>query len=68
MIVVEKKAGDGSRRWCRIGCVDPIRMAEDTRCARPALPEMDGFDCFVPRVGLVDSANPGLDDATPLGS
>jgi len=39
-----------------------------TRFTRLAALESDGLDGFAPRVGLADSANPGLSSSTPLGS
>jgi len=45
--------------------VSMLRGTRDTRCAAR---EMGGLNGSLPRVGLADSANPGLSSATPLGS
>ena len=45
-----------------------VFLYRDTRFAHRAARENDGFIGFAPRVGLADSANPGLTSSTPLGS
>ena len=42
-----------------------LQQPRDSRFARRAAREMGGLIGFLPRVGLDDSANPGLDDTTP---
>ena len=60
----------GSRELQQESAASIFRMSsrpQDTRSARRATRESDGFIGFVPGVGLADSANLGLSSATPFG-